>query len=90
MSIFLAVFSTKQIRIWSVEMTWGKIYFSILNIVVIETTNGSAVKLLGSTRTLEMQGCHMVKKSQEKLRKIIKVKKSQAKMGVFEKSQKKN
>ena len=35
------------------------------------------------------QGCHMAKKSQEKLIKMTKVRKSQVKMGVFEESQEK-
>ena len=36
-----------------------------------------------------MQGCHKVGKIQEKLRKKTKVRKSQVKMGVFDKSQEK-
>ena len=35
------------------------------------------------------QGCHMARKSQEKLRKMTKVRKSKVKMGVFEESQEK-
>ena len=38
-----------------------------------------------------MQGCHKVRKSQEKLRKMTQVvRKSQVKMGVFEKSNEKS
>ena len=47
------------------------------------------IKRIRSTILISVQGCHMVRKSQEKLKKMTKVRKRQVKMGVFEKSQEK-